>query len=384
MPVQPRPQDTFTRENLLLGFSLIDFRPLNVSTGQLGTPVPLGILSGEELAKEVNVLELPDGSAGTISVAREVLSSLKPSFNIDLFNFRADVAQYIFGAASLTPVVANPAQPIVNEPIQVQSGADATRTFIPLRNADVDPTPGNLTLTAQPIVNEDVGTGDGATGAAQGDFSLAFKPLVFGDVTRVDEVDASGNLVQSWTPIASPGPPAAGEVQVEAGTAADSGELTFFANIGAGNTILADYAPSHDMAEDETAANVDMHLDSLLGRIRFPALDSPAAKALGPVLRETQIAQLSYLYNRAASTGLQPFTQGGGVFQGACTIRHLPDVGVNFVWEVPSASIRIDDNSLVFGADDFVTGTIVLNLNDAGGSERFGTMQLSSEPQSAI
>lgn len=383
MPLQPRSPDNFTRENLLLGFSQVQFRPLDPATGQLGVPVPLGILSGEELQKEINVIELNDGSAGTITVAREVLSSLKPSFSIETFNFRADLAQYIFGAQSITAQVANPAQPVVDEPIVIPTGAAASSVFLPLVNGDIDPTAANLTLTAQPLVDELVGNGDGTTGTTLGDFELRYKPNVLGDITRLQEiVTATGVVVRTFVPQAGV-PAGANEAQVEVGATATSGQMAFFQNVASGNEIRADYAPTFDLVEDINAVSPDMVLDPLLGRINFPNLDPGPASSTVDALKAGQPVHLDYLYNRKAGYTLQPFTQGGGAFLGQATINHLPDIGINFIWDVPSVSIRIDDNALTFGSDDFGVGTLVLNLNDSGGSTRFGTMLLASERQAA-
>jgi hypothetical protein len=51
MPVEQRATDTYTKDNLLLGFSQVYFTPL--VSGVFGTTVPLGILSGQELQKEI-------------------------------------------------------------------------------------------------------------------------------------------------------------------------------------------------------------------------------------------------------------------------------------------------------------------------------------------
>ncbi len=382
MPLEPRAPDNFTVGNLGLGFSRVEFAPRDPATGALLTPIDIGILSAQELAKEVTVIQALTGEAGTVSVARELVSQLIPSFNLTTYNLRADVAQLIFAAESLTEVVANAAQPVVNEPIVVPGGDDATRIFTPLQQADIDPTPANLTLTAAPVVNELVGTGDGTSGTTNGDFALAYKPNVFGDVTRVERFDAAGVSQEVYTVIAA-GAPSAGEVAVTGGTGADSGDLQFQANIPNGHTIRADYAPTHNMEEDETAAAPDMHLDSLLGRIRFPKLDSAASKSAGPLLRQGQTAQLSYQYNRKAGFDFRPFTQGGLTFAGQATIKHLPDVGINFVWTVPQASIRLTDDALTFGADDFIQAVLSLQINDGGGQDRYGTIRYASEAQAA-
>ena len=383
MPLETRAPDAFTRDWLLLGFSQIEFRPL--VNGVLGAPVAMGIISSQELAKEVSVLELPDGSSGTITVAREVLNSLKPSFNISTFNFRADLAMYVFGAPDLTPVSADAAQAVVDEPITIPLGTGAADLFTPIQNGSVDDTDANLTLTCAEVT--EVIQGDG-TGTTDGDYTLAYKPLVLADIDNgttlefTENVSATGALVRTFT--AQAGEPAgATEAQVTVGTGATSGQIDLFQVVPAANELRITYTPSHDLVEDYDAADPDMLLDPLLGRIRFPNLDTFASPDATSALRQGQAVLLDYLYDRKAHNSMKPFTQGGGTYSGACTIKHLPDVGINFIWDIPSCSIRIDDNSLVFGADDFGVGTLVLNVNDAGGTDRFGTMQLASEIESA-
>ena len=131
------------------------------------------------------------------------------------------------------------------------------------------------------------------------------------------------------------------------------------------------------------ATDPDMMLDSLLGRIRFPNIDSFAVPDGTSAIREGQALEFDYLFSQNASTSMQPFTQGGGAFQGKATIKHLPDVGVNFIWTVPSVTIHLTDDALTFGSDDFATGVVEMILNDAGGTDRFGTMLLSTETESA-
>jgi hypothetical protein len=378
MPLEARAPDTFSKNNLLLGFSQVEFTP--IVAGVPGTPVPLGILSGEELQKEINVLELTDGSAGTVTVAREVLSSLKPSFQLETFNFRSDIAQYIFGAAQVTAQIADAAAAITNELLTVPIGANGHRTFISLINGDVDDTTANLTLESQEIT--EVIQGDG-TGDTPGDYKLAYKPLVFGDVTAATEtVTATGALVRTFTMVDTTSGGAT-ELGVQDGVISTSGELDMTQNMPAANQLNVTYKPTHNLEEDFDAADPDMLLDPLLGRIRFPNIDSFATPDATSPLRQGQPVELDYLYNRKASVTMQPFTQGGGSFSGSVSIKHLPDIGVNFIWQIPDASIRIDDNALTFGSDDFGVGTLVLNINDAGGLDRFGTMTLADEIQAA-
>ncbi len=383
MPVEARSPDVFTRDFLLLGFSKIEFRPR--VAGVLGGVVDLGILSAQEMAKEVNLLTLPDGSAGTVSVAREALSSLEPSFNLASFNFSPDVAKFIFGAPSTTDVSAEAAAAATDEVIVIPTGSDAARSFVPLANGDVDDTDANLTLACQAIT--EVIAGDG-TGDTDGDYTLSFKPLVLADVNNgttlefTQNTSLTGALVRTYT-VQVGEPAGATEAQLAVGTGATSGQLDLFQTVPVGDELRITYTPSHNLVEDFDAADPDMLLDPLLGRIRFPNLDSFASPDATSALRQGQTVLLAYLWNRKAHVTMKPFTQGGGVFEGTATIKHLPDIGINFIWTIPNASIRIDDNALTFGSDDFAVGSIVLNILDAGGTDRYGTIQLSSEVESA-
>lgn len=366
MPIQPRPSDQFTRDNLLLGFSIVEFEP-KLSGGGFGTAVPLGILASEALQKGVETLQLERGDAGTLTVDREIVSRLEVSLALETFNFRQDLAQYIFASGLVSPIVADPAASVVDEEVQVPSGANAGSSFINLNNADIDETSiTGTSLTCKAISQELVGTGNGTSGSASGDFALAFKPLVVGDVTSV----TVGGV--AYTPIATGAAAAGNEVEVEVGTGAASGNLQFFVGGVAANVtgeILADYAPSHAFA-----LNTDYSLDPLLGKIRFFNVNGAT-----DALKSLQLMEFDYTYSQKAGVKLEPFTQS--TFEGRAVIRHLTDLGVNFVWTIPSVTIRITDDDLTFGAEDFAVAALRLNVNDAGGADRFGKLELSSETQ---
>jgi len=368
MPVQPRSTDTYTRDNLLLGFSQVEFTP-KLTAGGYGTPIPLGILSGQELQKEIELLELPRGDAGLITIERELVSRLAVSLQLETFNFRADLAQLLLASSSITPVTAAAAQAVVNELVNVPSGSNAARTFTPLSKADIDEA--TVVVDAAPLVDEAVGTGNGTLGGTTGDYALDYKILVIGDVTEflVGGVDETVNLVAGTTPTA-------GQIAISVGATATSGQITFGSSkIPAnGAAIVASYEPSFNLVESLGTANPDVVIDPLLGRLRFPDLGSATSE-----LKAGQPVEVDYNYNRKASNTLKPFTQTQ--FEGKATIKHLTDVGVNFVWDIPSASIRITDDALTFDAEDFAVGTMIMNVLDAGGTDRFGTLNLSSEPE---
>lgn len=377
MPVQARPADQFTRDNLLLGFSTVEFEP-KLTAGGFGAAVPMGILAGEALQKEVEILELERGDAGIITVDREIISKLKASLQIETFNLRANVARYVFGSDILTAVVADAAAAVTDDPIVALTGADATRTFLSLAFADV--AAGSFTVNGDAIVAENVTnvTGDGTT---DGDYQLQYKVTDFADVSLLRELDASGTLVRTFVPQAGE-PTSEFEAQVTGGLGVGSGDLDLFQAVAAGNTIEATYQPTLVGVEDDnTAATADYIIDPLLGNIMFRRLDTFASPDAVSAFREGQPTLADYTYSRKASTTLNPFRQPN--FDGRATIRHLPDTGVNFIWTIPSATLRLTDDDLTFGSDDFATATLVLLINDAGGTTRFGTLALSSEVESA-
>jgi len=366
MPVQPRPSDTFTRDNLLLGFSVVEFTPTST-----GVPVPLGILSGETLQKEIDTLALERGDAGTLTVDREIISRFAASMSFELFNFSADIAQFIFGSsdANTTAISANPALAVANESFTLPNlGADSERAFVNLAGSDIDETSFiGSSITCDTITDEAVGTGDGTTGAVDGDFSLDYKPLIVADVTSVTVAGVTYTAV--GTGLAASG----NEVEVQIGTGSTSGNLQFHQGgvaVNVTGAIVATYTPSHAFAN-----LTDYVVDPYLGKIRMLNIDGAT-----DALRSGQPMLADYTYNQKSGQSMKPFTATS--FEGSMTIRHLPDIGVNFVWEIPSATIRLTDDDLTFGADDFATATMQANINDAGGSNRFGTLTISSESQS--
>lgn len=359
MPAQTRPADQFTRDNLLIGFSIIEFTP----TG--GSAVPLGILQGEELQKAIETLQLQRGDAGLLTVDRELISSFEASLSLSLFNFRADIAEYIFGSttgtAQSTSTVA-----ITNEPFNIPLGALASDTFVSLKNAFVLESPAPV-LTARTITAEAVGTGNGTLGTTLGDFALDYKVAAIGNVT---------SLTVAGTPqtVVAGAPAAPGEVQVATGTGATSGQLDFFAAPANGAAIVATYTPSF-----APVLNTNFFIDPIAGRIRVIGVNGDTATGF---FRSGQPMELDYSYTRRASTLLKPFTRLQ--VDGSATVKHLTDIGINFIWTIPSVTIRATDDALTFGADDFATATLQMNINDAGSPNRFGDLQLFSETQAAI
>lgn len=375
MPIEPRPIDTFTRENLLLGLPIVDFTP-RLAGGGFGPVVPLGIISSAELGKEVDLLNLERGDAGLLVVDREFISRFSAAFNLETFNFRADVARFAFASSTAPAVVADAAAVVASDPVTLPDPGPFD-SFLGLSRARLNEA--SVEVTIPEIEDELVGTG---TGSAN-DFSLAFKVKAVGDVSSV----TVGGV--AYTPVAVGAAAAGNEVEVTVGESdaahpTGSGSLLFHVGGVAtdpplGAAIVATYQPSFSTTGTDIEPLVDFVLDPLLGRVRFlfaGANASPFRPAGGG-----QPISLAYTYQRFAHTVLAPFTQN--VFEGKALIRQLTDVGANFRWEVPSASLRITDDSLTFNAEDFATAALVLNILNAGGSAPYGTIELSSEPESS-
>jgi hypothetical protein len=377
MPVQPRPTDIVTRGNLLLGFPVVDFIPA-LSAGGYGPPVPLGILSSAALAKELETITLDRGDAGFLTVDREVVSRLQPLLNVETFKFDANVAKYIFGSSIQTAVVADAAAAVTDDPVAIPL-SDSYTSFQSLARASINEA--SVVVTFAEIVDEAVGTGNGVLGGTQGDYALDQKIKAIGDVTEflVGGVDETANLVAGSTP-------AAGQIAIEIGeqdsSVTGSGAITFGASkIPAnGAAIVATYTPSFTTGAGDIVNLTDFVFDPYLGRIRFRHAGADASPfRLTPVALANLL--VDYTYSRKAHTQLRPYTQPAS--DGKAVLRHLPDLGINIYWPIPSVTLRLTDDDLSFGAEEFATAALTITINDAGGSERFGLMELSSEAESA-
>lgn len=375
MPIQTRPTDTFTRDNLLIGFSIVEFTPK--ITGGFGTPVMLGILGGEELQKEVETLALERGDSGLLTVDRELISRLQVRFQVEVFNFKADLAQYIFASSAPVAVVANAAQAVTDDPVTIPSTSPFD-TFLQLARASINEA--SVAVECANNVSEAVGTGDGVLGGATGDFSLKFKVKAAADVTSFTVGGTPKTVVAGAAPAIGEVGVIIGEGDTPAGSR--SGNLTF--NAGDlppnGAAIVATYKPSFTTGAGDIVNLTDFVFDPILGRIRFRnagAGVSPFRPVGQPFVNQGLL--VDYTYNRKANNTLKPFVQTST--EGKATIKHLTDVGVNFVWTIPSVTLRITDDALTFDAEEFATGILVLNVNDAGGTDRYGTLELSSEPE---
>jgi len=378
MPVESRATDTFTRDNLLLGFSQVYFTP--AVSGGYGVQVPIGILSSEELTKEVETLELERGDAGLITVDRELVSKFTAALTMETFNFRKDLFQYIIGSTDPVAVTADAAAAVAGEQVAPPGDANSFNAFVDIANGDI--AEASVAVTCDTITDEAVGTG---TGSAN-DFILDYKVELVGDISAITVAGVT------YTPIAVAAAVAGNEVEVVVGETGGahptaSGSLEF--HVGgvstppaSGAAIVATYKPS--FAGADFTLNTDFVVDPFLGKIRFLHAGAGTSPFRTIAEQQTTAGQpmlLAYTYNQKASNTFKPFTNQ--VFEGKATIKHLTDVGVNFIWTIPSASLRITDDALTFDAAEFAAGTLQLNILDAGGTDRFGTLNLSSEPESA-
>ena len=118
--------------------------------------------------------------------------------------------------------------------------------------------------------------------------------------------------------------------------------------------------------------NTDFSVDPKPGRVRLFNLDGATDE-----LRSYQPMEASYDYNQLEHQELTPFTQF--VFLGRTRIRLLTDVGINLIWTIPSSSVRVTDDAFTFNRDEFQVSQLAIDLLDAGGATRFGTMEVYQE-----
>lgn len=363
MSVQARPTDTTTVDYLQLGMPYIEFAP-SLGSGAYGPFRSLGIVDTAEIAKALELATLRSAQSGVSVKIRELVRQFDATLNVGLFQHSPENMQYMFGSESLTDIVAAAASVVTGDTFVVTNDVE---DFIDLSNQLIDES--TVVVTADLITDEDVGTGDGTTGDASGDFSLDFKPLLVADVTALTVAGVP------YTPIATGAAAAGLEVEVEIGTPAVSGDLQFFSGgiaVDVTGAILATYQPSHAVV-----LNTDFSTDPKPGRVRVFALDDPAAPGAVNPFKYFQPLEADYQFNEIAHDEMLPFTQF--TFAGQTRIRLLTDVGINMIWTIPSSSVRVTDDAFVFNRDEFQVTQLVIDLLDAGGTERFGTMSLYPE-----
>lgn len=357
--VQTRPSDSVTEDFLFLGLPVIEFA-FQLPSGAFGAYFGLGIPDSAEVQKALQLAQLRNSQSGTSKLVRELVRQFDATLSVGCFRHSGENMQLMFASASLADV--SPSTPSVTDDLHYTTSDE--QDFLDLANQNlVEPITG---ANCAPIVDEDVGTGDGTTGSSSGDFSLDFKPLIVADVTSV----TVGGV--AYTPIAVGAAAAGLEVEVVVGTGATSGDLQFFsggAPVDVTGEILASYAPSHVFVE-----NTDFVVDYKSGRIRY--LDVGGAT---DALKAEQPMHADYDYSQAEHQLIKPFSQF--VFAGRARIRMLTDVGANLIWTVPKAQVRLGEDAFVFNRDNFTVTTLALQLleDTSIASEPYGRMEIYRE-----
>lgn len=363
MAIEIRPTvNTFTANHAFVGLPFVEFSK-ETSPGVFDPYVQLGIIDSAELTKTVELLTMRSFQSGLGSIVRELVGSLEARLNVGLFQFDEGNLQMFLGS-SINTVVGAATPAVTDDAFQVPS--TFPNGFTDLTNRAITTEP--LTdLDPQAIVGEAVGSGQGSPfGETAGDFALAF-PIDAGDVAASvvlyhDGVDVTGAPGFTLVVGAATAP---GEIGLVEGAVATSGEIDYWTGEGPadGVVITADYTPTFTMVN-----GTDYILDLTEGRIRM--LDTDMVKAGQTLLAD-------YTYTRAAHNLLNPFTQT--TFAGRARVKQLTDVGVNFIWTIPKASVRITDDAFAWASDDFARGNLIINLLNDGTSAPYGGFQLFDE-----
>jgi hypothetical protein len=363
MSIQPRPSDSVTEDYLILGVPVIEWA-FETSPGVFGAFFGLGIPSSSEVQKELQTAKLLNSQSGAAKLVRELVRSFESTLAITTFRHSGANMQLMF-ASNVLEDVAAASTVIAGEIIRLQ--ADHL-TFLNTAKQliETSPTP---TVAPGTITLEAVGTGQGGTfGETQGDFVLDFKPLVVADVASllVGGTERVGDIVAGAAPTA-------GQIGIIEGVGATSGEMIFPSGEGPalGAAVVATYTPSHGPLVE----NTDFFVDYNEGRIRVLG---PFGGATDP-FRSTQPMSLGYTYSQPVSQRIKPFTQF--TFAGKARIRQLTEVGMNLIWTVPKAQVRLTPDAFVFNRDDLtVTALAIQLLEDTDfPAEPFGTMEIYRE-----
>lgn len=370
MAIQPGPADNpLTRNNVFIGMPFVEFAP-QLAGGGFDAFRSLGIVDAAELQKTLATIQLINAQSGVQRVEREEVTRVELALQVGLFKFDAANLQLFLGSTSVT-AVSGGSQTVTNEIFTVRP----SDRFGNLENRNVTAITG---INPRAVSNEQVGVGDsGTTGETTGDFRLDYPIELIGDVTSftVGGTERVGDLVAGSAP-------AAGQIAIVVGAVATSGHITFPAGESPadGAAIVASYTPSFDIGD--FLENTDFVLDPLNGGLRFLAgnnkvraeADDDSANGSGAP-RPAQQLDVDYTFDQIARNDLVPFTQN--VFLGRARISQLTNLGVNFIWDVPSASVRITDDAFAWNRDEFALGTLILNvLSDPNSpSAPFGTWQ---------
>lgn len=359
MSVENRPSDAITEDFLILGLPVVEFG-FELAGGGYGAYFGLGIPDSVEFQKALQFAQLRNAQSGTSKLVRELVRQFDASLQVTTFRHNGQNLQLMFASAALADV-ASATVGVTDDTFYL---TDDDQVFHDLAHGRVvEPL---TSLDPAPIVDEDVGIGDGTLGDASGDYSLDFKPLLVADVTSVTVAGVA------YTPIAVGAAAAGLEVEVVVGASATSGDLQFFnAGVAVNVTgqILASYQPSHSLSE-----GTDFVVDYINGRVRILSHDQAADP-----LKNYQPLDADYDYLEADHELIQPGTQF--VFPGRARIRQLTDVGMNLVWPIPKAQVRLTDDAFVFNRDDFTTTPVIINLleDDTDPTKPYGDLKIYRE-----
>jgi hypothetical protein len=368
MSVQDRLTDTLSRANVFTGLPQVEFSPQNDSGGY-DAYRNLGIVDTAELQKTLDTIQLINASSGFQVVEREEVSRLEIALAVGLFKFDAQNMRLFLGAESITDVPGGTGT-ATNEIFSVL----ADDRFGGLTQRMVTAITG---INPREVTDEQVGVGDASSGGTTGDFNLDYPIDLLADLSggtfTVNGVDKTGVLVSGTSP-------AVGEIAVELTPAGGVSRLTFGTNEipASGSAIVAGYTPS--WAIGDFTENDDYVLEPLNGGIRFLASPTGGKKVAAAAVddsvngtgaaRPAQLLDVDYSYTIVTLERMSPFTQN--TFAGRARISQLTDLGVNFIWGIPSVSFRITDDAFTWVKDNFASGTLIMNILSDGSASPYG------------
>jgi hypothetical protein len=373
MSVVPRPTDSTTEQNLLIGMPFVEFAIKNAN----GTYDPyrnLGIVDAAELQKTVDPNQLRSSQSGISILVRELVRQFDAQLQVQLFNFEPENMRLAFGASTLT-LISSGTPTKTGDPFTL---TDDNQDFLDLSESLIDEPVASVSCEA--IVLEEVGTqatgGEVANfGETLGDFALDWKPLAAAtgnDVTAYIETTAAGVATDRTADLVGGNPPvpAPGEIGINDTLVVNAGQILYPAGetIADGTSITVSYEPSHAFVE-----NTDFVVDYKEGRVRILQTFDGA----GDALRSYQPMEATYDYTEIAHSEIDPYTQFE--FQGKSRVRLLTDVGINMIWAIPKSSIRLTDDAFAFSRDNPGLATLLLNILDNGGSQPYGIMEIYEE-----
>lgn len=369
MSILPRPADTITPDNLLIGAPTLEFAP-KTGAGQFGAFRSLGIIDDAAIAKEIETITLTDAASGTEKLIRELVQSFEARLNVTVFNHEGANMQLLLASSTLVSQAAGNVV-IVNEEVRIASPTgftDLANSFL-VSIQSVDP----ALITSEAIGTQAVGGKAASFGETQGDFAFDYKVNLITDISSYIETLA-GVPTERVTDLVAGGAPAAGQIGVIVGGGATSGEITYPAGEAPadGTVITATYQPTFALVED-----TDYIIDFVDARIR-----RAAGGTILQVGRNNGLEQpifVDYTAADLARNELQPFTQF--VFEGKARLRLLTDVGINIDWEIPLVNVRLTDDDFTFNREDFQASALSVTLveDTASSTGPFGTLRVYEE-----